>query len=234
MAVTTTPTDILTAAYSKSTKNRPGSIATESTELLQVVIRAMRGLYAFAARINPTYFAETAAVAFASPGWARPQNAESVYRIEDPTAAEVVVVPFDDRAAESGKPAVFSFGQIYRPASAGVPNPQSGNLTFFYAKRPTDPATLVATLDALWTEQFNELLILEVAIYLASKDGRADELGPLMQSRDKWATLFAAFLEHETANERRRYGHVARINIKSIVPAYSLLAGGNAPNTKID
>lgn len=228
MAVTTTPQTILDGAYAKSQKNKPGAIATESVELLQLVIRATRGLYAFAARINPTFFAESAVVAYSAPGWARPQNAEAVFRIENPTPAEVVVVPFDDRRAEAGMPAVYPFGQVYRPASAGAPDPQAGNLTFYYAKRPTDPATLAATLDALWTEQFNELLILEVAIYLAIKDGRADELGAYRSDRDRWAMLFGAFLEHETLNMRRRYGQIARFNTQSIVPLMSILAGNSA------
>lgn len=228
MAVTTTPQDILNGAYAKSLKNRPGAIASESSELLQLVIRAMRGLYAAAARINPTFFAESAVVVFGAPGWARPQNAEAVFRIENPAGAEVVVVPFDDRRAEPGLPAVYNFGQVYRPASAGAPDPQAGNLTFFYAKRPTDPATLAATLDALWTEQFNELLILELAIYLAIKDGRDGEVNAYKSDRDVWATRFFAFLEHETLNERRRFGQVARFNTKSMMPVWSLLAGNSA------
>ena len=225
MAVTTTPEQILAWAYAKSTKNKPGSIASESGELLQVVTRAMRGLFAFAARINPTFFAESAAVAFLSPGWARPQTAEVVFRIEDATFVEVAVVPFDQRKAEPGMPAVYSYGQVYRPASAAAPNPQAGSLTFFYAKRPTDPATLQSVLDPLWTEQFNELLVLEVAIYLALKDGRNEEVPPLKEQRDRWAHLYLAFLEHETVNERRSYGHISRFNTKSLVPLSSLLAG---------
>lgn len=225
MNVATTPQIILDGAYAKSQKNKPGAIATESVELLQLVIRAMRGLYAFAARINPTFFAESAVVAFAGAGWARPNNAEAVFRIENPAGAEVVLVPYDDRRAEAGLPSVYAFGQIYRPASAGAPDPQAGNLTFFYSKRPTDPANLAALLDALWTEQFNELLILEVAIYLAIKDGRADELGAYRGERDQWAARFTAFLEHESLNLRRRYGQIARFNTQSIVPLNSLLAG---------
>ena len=234
MAVTTTPRMILTAAYSKSMKNKPGTIATESTELLQLVIRATRGLYAFAARINPTFFAESADVAFSAPGWARPQTAESVFRIEalgstvPATAAgtEIVVVPFDDRTAESAMPGVYQIGQIYRSAGNAA-DPTGGSLRFFYSKRPTDPATLDATLDALWVEQFNELLSLEVAIYLATKDERAGELNALIGDRDRWAQMFVAFLEHETANERRRWGHIRRFNTNTLVPVGSLLAGGS-------
>ena len=229
----TTPQDILNGAYAKSEKNMPGTIATESTELLQLVIRAMRGLYAFAARVNPTYFAEKAVVAVAAGAWPRPVTAESIWRVEGdattlpalPVGTEVVVVPIEDKQAESGKPAIYAFGQKFY--SAGNANdPTGGNLTFFYSKRPTDPATLATALDATWVEQFNELLVLEVAIYLALKDGRADEAAALKADRDRWAQLFIAHLEHETANTRRRYGHLRRINTQTLVPLASLLAGG--------
>jgi hypothetical protein len=233
MAVSTTPQAILNAAYAKSTKNRPGTIATESTELLELVIRSLRGIYAAAARVNPLFFAEQATVAFASTAWPRPETAESIFRIQrlagttggtGSAGDEVVVVPFDDRAAESGKGAVYRFGQKFF-AAGNAADPTGGDLAFFYAKRPTSPASLTATLDALWAEQFNELLVLEVALYLANKDGRAEELGALDKDRMAWLGLFVSFLEHETANERRRFGHIQRINTASLVP---MLAPGRA------
>lgn len=234
MAVTTTPRDILMSAYAKSTKNKPGTIATESTELLQVVIRAMRGLYALAARVNPTFFATESTVTFAGTGWARPLEAESIFRIErtalttggsGSAGSEIALVPFDDRAAESGMGAVYRIGQEFRPAG-NPPDPTGGELKFFYSKRPTDPANLDTTLDATWTEQFNELLILEVAIYLAIKDARADEVVALRTDRDSWARLFIGFLEHAEVNERRRYGHLRRFNANTLIPLGQLLAGG--------
>jgi len=231
MAVTTTPQDILTAAYGKSLKNKPGTIATESTELLEVVIRALRGLYAAAARVNHLFFAEQAAVTLAAGAWARPETAESIFRIErnanttggsGAVGSEVVVVPFDDRAAESGKGAVYRFGQKFYSAGNAA-DPTGGELAFFYSRRPTSPASLTATLDAQWTETFNELLILETALYLASKDDRAGEVSRLDKDRMAWLNLFVGFLEHETANERRRFGHLQRINVMTLIP---LLAPG--------
>lgn len=227
MAVTSTSLDILVAAYARSSKNIPGTIATEATELLALVGRAMTGLYAFAARINPCFFADQSTISFAAPGWRRPEAAESVFRIETPAGAEVVVVPYFDRKAEEGLPAVYRLGQVYRSAG-NVLDPINGDLTFFYAKRPEHPLSLNDPLDDLWVESYNALLVDEVAIYLALKDGRNEELGELKASRDSWAQLFAAFLEHETANERRRYGIVQRFTTNSVIPIGSLLAGGSA------
>ena len=234
MPVTTTPRDILLAAYGKSTQNLPGDIATEAAELLQVVIRAMRGIYAAAARVNPYFFAEIrpdVAYDASRGGWPRPEAAESVFRIEGqgspggrvPAGTEVVVVPLEDRTAEVGLPAVYRLGQVYRPAGNPADPNENDALTFMYAKRPDDPAGLDSPLDPLWTEQFNELLVLEVAIYLALKDERMEEVQALKQERAPWITSLVAFLQHETANERRRYGAVRYINTSHLYP---LLAGG--------
>lgn len=225
--MTTTVQAILDGAYAYSAKNRPGTIATDATELLQVVIRAHRGLYSVAARVNPIFFAESINVVFAAGGWLRPSLAESIWRIEKPDLTEVVVVPWDDKGAEPTEPAVYEFGQKFRSAGNTL-DPVSGDLTFYYAKRPTDPANLAANLDALWTDQFNDLLMMEVAIYLAIKDGRIDEAGVLKERRDPIANRFIMFLEHATINERRRFAQIRRFPTNSTVPLKSLLAGGGA------
>jgi hypothetical protein len=228
MAVTTTVQDIFEAAYSRSTQNMPGTIATESTELLAVVQRALDGCYAMAARINPTFFAASASVTppGAATPWARPETAESIFRIEDNAdASEVVVVPYDDRTAESGLAAVYEWGQgFYEAGNAGDPDPATVTLDFYYSKRPDTLTAITDTLDDMWTEQFNELLVLEVAIYLATKDGAAQSRGNEMQvfvaERLRWANRFTAFLEHATPIQRRRYGHVRRFNTEAMLPVF--------------
>jgi hypothetical protein len=221
----TTAQDIVTAAYNTSAKNRPATIATDATELLKLVIRSTRGLYAFAARVNPIYFSDSAPVTFAVIGWPRPTLAESIFRIEKPDGTEVAVVPFDDRKAEPSMPAVYELGGHFWPAGNAL-DPVSGNLNFWYSRRPTDPATLASNLDTRWPEQFNDLLIYEVAIYLALKDGRAADVAQLRVMRDGWADLFAAHLEHATANLRARFGQVRRFTTNTMVPLKAMLAGG--------
>lgn len=234
MAVTTTPRDILTGAYAKSTKNKPGTLATEATELLQVVIRAMRGLYLVGSRVNPTFFAVSADVTLAAGCWARPQAAQTLFRVERTGATtggtgaagdEVAVVPFDDRTAEEGMGAVYELGQQFYAAGNAL-DPTGGDLRFWYSKRPSDPADLDTAVDALWTEDHNELLMDEVAIYLALKDGRMDEVGVLRPERDREAKLFIAFLESATPIVRHRHSEIRRFITNSLVPLESLLAGG--------
>lgn len=221
MAVTTTVQDILNGAYGKSLKNQPGTIASEATELLQVVNRIFRGIYSFSARLNPIFFAEEFDVAEAAGTWPRPEEAEAIVRVEDSTDVEVVVVPFDDRSAEPGKLSMYEFGQTFRVAGAG--NDPAGALTFWFSRRPTFLTALVDTLDAQWREEYNELAILELAIYLSAKDGRFDEVQLFAPERDRWASLLGAFLQHATSNLVRRFGHTNRMNaetLQSIIPLF--------------
>lgn len=242
MAVTTTAQMILNWAYGKSRDNQPGTIATESDELLELVTRSLRGLFAVAARVNPTFFAITADVAFAGSKWVRPETAESIFRIEAAVASpptsitagtEIVRVPYDQRTVEPGLQAVYRYGQAYYPRSTSATvnpiSPQNGTLTFYFSKRPATIASLATIIDTMWAESFNELLILEVAIYLALKDARDREVPPFIAARDAWLRQYIAFLEHEDVGERRSYGHVQRFNTQSRVPVTSLLAGGGGP-----
>jgi len=234
VAVTTTPTDIIVAAYAKSIKNKPAHIATEATELLQLVIRSLRGLYSVGARVNPTFFAEDDDITLGSGAWARPEIAESIFWIERVAGTtggtgsagdEVKVVPFNDRAAEVGMNAVYEFAQKFKSAG-NTPDPTGGDLKFYYSKRPTDPADVDSVLDALWQESYNELLILEVAIYLAIKDSRETEIRNLKGERDSWARLFIQFLEHSTAGRIHRFGQRHTIVTNRLIPLESMFAGG--------
>ena len=223
----TTPRQILTGSYAKSKKNQPGTIATESTELLQVVIRALRAAYSYAARVNPIYFAESSDVVWDTDGWPLPTSAESIFRLENNAdQTEIVIVPFDDRTAESGMPAVYRMGaKLYPAGNAGDPD-NTVTITFWYSKRPDDPADLDTAIDATWPEQFNELLILAVAAYLAQKDERGPELAALKGELGEQAKLFGAHLEHHIAQERRRTGQLRRFNSPTLFPTASILGGG--------
>lgn len=199
-----TPNDIIEGAYAKSTKNDPDTISTDATELLGVVQRAVRRAFSLMARVNPVWIATTQTVAFAGSGWTRPATAQSILRVELETGAEVKVVPFNDRTAEASLRAVYRLGNTFY--SAGNANdPTSGNLVFWFARFPVDPAGLASNIDSLFPDHFAELLMFEVALHLATKDGRSDELPGLTAERDAWEELLEEFLEHETANESRRF-----------------------------
>lgn len=221
MAVTTIGQDIYNGALAKSSKNEPGNFGT--AEIIARINRRLQGLYQVASLVNPNFFAETASVVEASSVWARPEEAQTIVRIENATPVEVAVVPYDDQQAEPSMFSVYEWGQEFL-AVTNAAGTTSGNLTFWYSRRPTDIANLTpATLDAQWREDYNELLILELAIDLSLKDGRTGEAETLKGDRNEWLQRYVAFLRNTTANERRRFGHRRRISINELIP---LLAGG--------
>lgn len=218
--------DIVYAAYGFSSSNQPGKIADEASELLEFLNRATRAFFAIAARVNPAFFGTQSAVSFASSKWVRPATAELVFRIETAALAEVVVVPIEDRAAEPSLAGVYTVGREYFPR--GLANDPSGTLTFWHSRQATPIAALANTIDAGWPENFNQLLSLEVAGYLALKDGRAEELGGLAAQRDWWLKLFLAHVEHADVGIRRRFNTLRRHSDPGIISVSDLLVGGSA------
>ena len=236
MAVTTTPRIILDGAYAKSNANKPSTMATESSELLRVVTRAIRSLYTIAARVNPYFFAKYEIVAYDASagvdGWPRPEAAESVFSIQAnpttdggaiPAGTEITVVPQGDLIAlASGMYALYSLGKVFRPF-AGALGPINGSITIYYSRVADAPATLNTALDYQWVEQFDELLKLEVAVHLAIKDRRTQEIADLKEERNRWAQMFIMFLEHEHINEQSRFAAEPGYNWQQLS---AMLAGG--------
>ncbi len=218
--------DIIIGAHGYSTKSRPDQIASQQTELLALVYRAVRGVFAAAARVNPEYWGTSETVGNISGAWARPANAQTVFLIERTSDnAEVAVVPIDDRSAEMSKPAVYLLGRAYRRAFSTL-GPETGdNLDIFYSRIPTAPDDLADTIDPEWEEVFDSFLMIETAMYLALKDGRMDEYQALQPERAKEAQLFVEFLSNATPVSSFRYGQPRRVTVPSIIP---LLAGGGA------
>ena len=223
-----TPAELFVDAYAKSKKNQPGKIAAEGTELLGVANRALRATFMVAARVNPFFYMDSEDVSYAAPGWAYPDNAEAIYRIEMADGTEVVVVPFDDRDAESGSPAVYRAGQVFRQADPTGDPETTDDLTIYFTRIPTDAATTATAMDTAFPVSYRELLVLEIAIYLALKDGRMDEAEVLKGQRDSWLQMYMAHLEHEVMNERGRWGQFEPFRTPSLVPLASLFQGGSS------
>lgn len=220
----TTYQDIIIAAHGYSSKSRPDQIATKATELLALASRAVRGLFAVASRVNPEYWGTTDNVAHDGAGWLRPMNAQTVFGIRRTTdSVDVAIVPENDRAAELAKPAVYFMGRKYRIAASPLGPTVADNLTMYYSRLPAKPVALTDPIDAEWEESFDNFLAIEVAIYLALKDGRTDEVETLKPDQQKEAQLFANFMAYASPSTAYRFGQPRRANLPSIMP---LLAGG--------
>lgn len=217
--------NIAIAAYATSTKNQPTKIATEGAELVRVVQRAVQGAFAVAARVNPSYYGDEADVASVGQHWPRPSDAESVWRIENPAGEEVVVVPRTDLRADVARPAVYRLGNGYYPAGNALDPALADTLTFLYSARPAGLADISSTIDERYPDELAGFLEYEVALYLALKDGRADDAAAAKLGRDHWLALYVAHLEHETVTEVRRFAHTPTFHLPSLMP---LLAGGGS------
>jgi hypothetical protein len=230
-----TPNEIFTAALAKNRKNQPGIIATPA-ELFSQFRRYYPVFWTIAARVNATFFGKIADVPFsvALGGWPRPDDAESIFRIED-DGGQVEVVPFDERDADPFTPAIYEWGQVFFPAgnaldpigTESVAESVEEALTFWYSKKPETPADADTELEALWPRAYDELLVLEHAIILALKDERAEEVAQLRPERDAWLRRFIAHLEHATVGVVRSTGTAQRYTAQSYVPLNDLLAGGS-------
>lgn len=217
MAVTTTGDDIILAAMGKSSKNRADTLANKANELLGVLYRSLCFYFSHATEVDPAFFGDQVNVTINNGVWTYPEAAEAVYRIERPDGVEVAVVPFNDKQAEPSMPAIYRLGRGFRSAG-NVGDPVAGDLVFYYGKRADKPAATGNALDPLWVEAYNELPIIDVALYLAKKDGRLDEVTALNDEKKAWLQLFEDFIEHNTLVEVRRFGNVRKFNSPRVSP----------------
>lgn len=200
-----TAQDIIVAALLRSTKNQAGDIATLDTELVAALNRGLRGAYAIAARVNPEYVGAIESVVGVAGVWQRPALAESVWWIERTDGREVAVVPPAERTAEPGLPSVYRLGRQYVTVGRMTDPTATETLRFYCAMRPAALA-LPDALPSSWDRGYDDLLILDLALYLALKDGRLEEVPPLRAERAAWLQLYVNFLTHETAGIKRRFG----------------------------
>lgn len=220
--------EILNGAYGHSKKNQPGEIASEATELRLVLVKALRGLFMFGTRFGPAFFGKENNQPSSSGAWPVPSDVEMLFRLENATdGTRAVIVPFTDRGIAAPTPAVYHFGQALHPAGNTNDPDTADALTFFYAKQADDPGDLSTELDSLWPEEYDKLLELEVAIYLALKDGRNQEVQQLKEDRDVWAVRFAAHVEHYAPATMGRFEGTDLLNPDSEIAPGAFLAGGS-------
>lgn len=223
-----TPNEITTAALAKSRKNQPGVTASPAEAFAQFK-RTYPVFWTIGARVNPGFFGAKELLANDNEsdpaGWLRPSDAELVARLEI-AGVELIVVPFDERDTDPLRPAVYEWGQEYFPAGNVNDPALDADITAWFSKKPDTPADGDEDLEDLWPDNFDELLVLELAIVLALKDDRDAEVGSLRVDRDIWLRRFVAHIEHQTISVVRSQGAAQRWQGPTFVPLNQLLAGG--------
>lgn len=222
---TTTGDLVLEMAMAHLADMSVDNVATAGPEILNMINRALGGLFAVGAQINPAFFGETFDATYeAGEGWLIPEDAESVFRIENPEGEEVVVVPLDQQDVDPARPSVYLLGPYYRRTSQANTPAEADDLTLFYARLPVPLGAMEEFTDPLWPEHLNELLALEVAIYMAVKWDLPEQIQNVTPNRDQWLQRYLTHLGHISAAPV-----VRNWNATQGLPAnaHALLAGGS-------
>lgn len=221
--------EIINAAWGLSTKNVPGKTASEHPELTGVVHRSLKAVYQIAASINAPFFGAQQSVAGSGGSWTIPTRAEQVFYIENPSGDEVIVVRYDERDVDTQKPAVYQLGlEVFPAGNTPDPDPAADELLFFYAEDPgAAPTGVTDSLPTSWDDSHEDLLILQVGIYLARKDSgpRQGELQALIGERDRELARFVRKVESFQSNIVSRFPGRRISNTESIVSHRELLSG---------
>jgi hypothetical protein len=192
--MTTTVQNIIEGAYSRSTANDPGKLATDG-ELISVLNRVYHAMYALAAAASPERFTSKVALnlAGAPPAVTSPVDVIDIRRLETAAGAKVNIIPVEEK--DRGwhlAPAVFRQGAtIVSRAAAG--DPVAGDvLTAWILDAPTDLAALANQIDVRFPTRHVELIVVELAMYLATKDSGRDagEFAALKSYRDMQMEAF--------------------------------------------
>lgn len=190
-----TAQQLIEAAYSRSTANDPGKLATDG-ELLGILNRVYQAYYALMAAAAPDRaMARSALVALAGSPAATtlPTDVIDLRRVENAAGAKVNVIPVEEK--DRGwhlAPAVYrQGGSLISRGQAGDPI-ATDVLTLWHLDAPTALTTLASTIDARYPARFEELLVVELAMYLATKDSGRDagEFAALKTFRDMQVEAF--------------------------------------------
>lgn len=191
---------IIEAAYLRSTANAPGKLATDQ-ELINHLDRVHQGYCALLAVAAPERWVQSTTVAwtgtFPAPAitGALPTDIIDIHRIEDANGNEITLGP----VAEKARAWTLTVPFVWRSAAQLMSqqralDPKNGDTsTVWYLAAPATIATLSSTIDTRFPLRHEQLLILDLAIYLSLKDveeDRKDEMDRLKSERD---AHYAAF-----------------------------------------
>ena len=168
----TTAQTIITAAYSRSTGNDPGKLATDD-ELLGRLNRVYQGLYALAARQRPDEFVTPTALVLAgvTASVALPVDLIDIRRIQNVTGAKVHLIPVTElERTWHTPPSVYRSGNTLSSRGRAGDPIAGDTLTTWLLLAGTAVVALGTVLDATFPTRHHELLVNDLALYLDAKD----------------------------------------------------------------
>lgn len=189
--------DIIDAAVGRSAASRLDMLESDAPELLRVVQRTLSRLYLFASRRRASTFGVSLVVSYQATtpvGWPLPADLLSLLRVEFASSGtEVAVTRLDDRSGMAPMPAVAEFGRtLVVCGNAG--DPTNEDLRLYYAPSAPTLAGLSTTLPSAFPEMFYPLVELAVAVYLARKEARAEDVATFAREESEQQAYFDAWL----------------------------------------
>jgi len=162
---------IIEAAYSRSTANDPGKLATD-LELIGRLDRTYQRMYAeLAVASGDNCLSTTTLTLGGSPATATlPTDVIDVTRVEIAGSKVYLIPAYEKDRAWHLAPAVYRQGtSIISRGKTG--DPTAGTiLTVFILDAPAALTSLASTLDVRWPHRFDSILIDDLALYLSDKD----------------------------------------------------------------
>lgn len=215
-----TAAEYFAQAMSASYRNRGEVLAARVPEMLQQLTLLFRGYYATAAGLNPSAFGKKVAQPWDAGGsrWAFPDDCDTIYLLEQ-GGQEVVPVPFNDREAEPSEKCVYPLGGYFYKAGLTT-DPASSALLIYYAPVPPSFTATGDSPPAEWNEQYDQMVVADLALWLASKDGRPEDVATAEADAKKWAKLYTDWLQRQLTPLVQRYG------MPTVVPTQTIVGRG--------
>lgn len=174
----TTAQQILEAAYSRSTGNDPGKLATDD-ELLARLRRIYSGLFALAARQRPDdYATKTAQTLIGGDAhFALAPDTIDVRRMQTATGAKVHLIPATElERTWHVPPSMYRTGNTVTSRGAAGDPIRGDVLTVWLLGPAAALAALTDALDAVFPIRHVDILINDIALYLDAKDEDRDPM----------------------------------------------------------
>lgn len=210
----TTVQQLMEAGYLRSTANDAGKIA-DDPELIPFLNRTYQHYAALLATAAPERWVSVVSGTWQAgppPFYTLPADVIDIHRIEDGTGNQIHLFPVREKGrAWVVAPACWREGpNLKSRAQTGDPSPGDA-VTLWVLDAPATLAAAGSSLDPRWPVRHDELLVLDVAIYLSVKDeGRpVEEYNELIAERKLARQAFYALngIVHtatETPHDPRR------------------------------
>lgn len=171
--------DLIEAGYSRSAANDPGKLATDG-ELLKVLNRIYQVLYALKAVSSPEQHTTDANLVLVASEGTIPADSIDIRRVEGfsgtvTAGSPIGVIPLEEKSRgwhlapsmyrKGAK--LISLGRVGDPGAADT-------VKLFHIDAPTKLVALATAIDSRYPDRFEELLVVELAMYLSTKDTKRD------------------------------------------------------------